>query len=479
MTSIAALGSRLVARFYTERIEDLCTRVLYFNNTLDTYFLIGSLTSLALLGSAGPHPALFVPVLAGVYACFKLSDFYPVFLLFTPLFVAFGGSVAGFETAIAAQLLGANVLVFVFIQFLFMGIPDSIVARDPTVAVRKLYNSLFTIAPTTVSASISIYFATLCAMMLYFKPNPLVDSAALGLWASFLVAAVVARRTRPKPRAEGAFLPTPRGRIADRVVLLNIDGCRLDRFREADLPLVETLRRDGSWFENGATTVYRALTNPAFVSILTGTPPEVHGVRDNNLGRRIKVEGLPDIVETVLYGSMHVKHFSKRHWRTRIVSLPVHSVYRSDDLMLEWLKDDLRRQDETRLFVADLSEADFLGHAYGSDSPQYLEAIRRAGQRIADILQWLQDHGPARTAVVVSSDHGMVAIDHSYLLFDAEKYVPLLLWGTGIRKGKRIEYRPSIMDIAPTIGFLLGVRYPAGCRGRVLIEAIETAEGSG
>jgi hypothetical protein len=468
-----SLVKALVDRFYNEQVEDLCTKILYFNNTLDTYFLIGSLLSLAILGSAGPNLLLFVPVLVAIYVCFKLSDFYPVFLFFTPVFLLCLANVDGFDAAIAWRLLAANVLVFVVIQFLFMGIPDSIVARDPSISVRKLYNSIFTIAPTTVSLLMSVYFSTLCALILYFKPNPLTDGSAALLWIGLYTAAFVTRRYKPKSFSSPELLPAAGPPLVDRVVLLNIDGCRLDRLREARTPLVERLRASSTYFENGATTVYRALTNPAFVSILTGTTPEVHGVRDNNLGRRIAVEGLPDIVDTVLYGSMHVKHFSKPHWRTRIVSLPVHSVYRCDDVMLEWLKEDLLTQATTRLFVADLSEVDFLGHAYGSESQQYLDAIGRAGRRIEAFLDWLEREDTVRTAVIVSSDHGMVVIDHSYLLFDAEKYVPLYLSGPGIRRGQALRFETSIMDIAPTISFLLGARYPSSCHGRVIVEAIE------
>lgn len=465
---------KIIDRYYTEDVEDFCTRVLYFNNTLDTYFLIGAFLSLLVIGSAGPNLILLLPVLAAIYVCFKYSDFYPVFLLFTPLFLIFLANVSGFDAGVAVRLLGANVLVFVVIQFLFMGIPDSIVARDPLVSVRKLYNSLFTIAPTTVSFVISVYFSTLCALVLYFKPNPLNDAYALLLWVSLAAAAVVTRLRCPKSFASETFLPPARDRIVDRVIVLNIDGCRLDRFYEARLPLVERLKTEATYLEKGATTVYRALTNPAFVSILTGTPPEVHGVRDNNLGWRIAVEGLPDIVDTVLYGSMHVKHFSKPHWNTKIVSLPVHSVYGSDDIMFEWLKADLLDRADTRLFIADLSEVDFLGHAYGSESSQYLDAIGRAGVRIEQFLEWLKEEDTRRTAIIISSDHGMVVIDHSYLLFDAEKYVPLFFFGPGIRKGQALTYQTSIMDITPTISYLLGVRYPASCRGRVIIDAIES-----
>ncbi len=465
----------LLDRCYTERVEDVCTRILYFHNTLDTYFVLAAVLSLVLVGGPVAPWWLALPALVAIYALCKAADFYPAFLLFTPLFALLFPLVARFDAGLCAALLGANVVVFVVIQVLFMGIPDSIVARDPTIPLRKLWHSLFTIAPTTVSASISLYFATLTALVTATAPNPFTDAAALLLWVALATAALVARRRKPASFRSPTALPVAAEPVVDRVILLNIDGCRLDRFRAARLPLEAALRERGTWIAPGAVTVYRALTNPAFVSILTGTTPEMHGVRDNNLGYRIAVEGLPDIVPTILYGSMHVKHFSKPHWPTRIVSLPRHSVYRSDDLMLAELKDDLVNRPDVRLFVADLSEVDFLGHAYGSTSRQYDAAIGRAGERITAFLAWLAAHDTQRTAVVISSDHGMVAIDHSYLLFDAEKYVPLFFLGHGIRANQALPFHVSIMDITPTISYLLGVRHPAQCIGRVLTEVVAPA----
>jgi arylsulfatase A-like enzyme len=60
-------------------------------------------------------------------------------------------------------------------------------------------------------------------------------------------------------------------------------------------------------------------------------------------------------------------------------------------------------------------------------------------------------------------------------LFDAEKYVPLFIFGPGINKGRALSQQTSIMDITPTISYLLGARYPGSCRGRVIIEAVEAA----
>jgi hypothetical protein len=48
----------------------------------------------------------------------------------------------------------------------------------------------------------------------------------------------------------------------------------------------------------------------------------------------------------------------------------------------------------------------------------------------------------------------------------------LFFCGDGIQKGRQLDFPTSIMDITPTISFLLGVRYPASCRGRVIAEAL-------
>jgi len=232
--------------------------------------------------------------------------------------------------------------------------------------------------------------------------------------------------------------------------------------------------KEGANHPIGLKTVYRALTNPAFASIFTGTIPKIHGVRSNNFGQSIRTEGLPDIVPTISYGSMHVKHFCKKCWETRIVSLPRHSVYHSDDIMVDWLQEDMATRPEIRLFIADFSEADFLGHAYGSKSNQYKEALKRTDRRIGDFLEWMDRSGMQEgTAVIVCSDHGIAAIDHSYLIAESEKYVPFIICGKGIRKGSRINRPGTIMDICCTIAYLLGIRYPIDSRGQVFTEAFE------
>lgn len=469
----------IIKKIYCQKLEDFCVRLLYFFNTIDTYFIVsGLLTYLFLSYNREVSPLILFPVLILAVTAAFISDFYPWFVFFSLPLLALNA--IGLEMPVndIYILLILNVIVFFAIQFGLMGLPDSIVARDIKVAFIKMYNSLFTIAPTTVSFVMSVFFGFFLAFSLnsasYCKDRNdyLVFSV---FWILILISAFITRYLRPRNHFSKFHKPDiPEKPLFKRVLLLNIDGARKDVFDKLALPRIRKIMTEGSCHSKGLETVYRALTNPAFASIYTGTIPEIHGVKDNNFGQSIRTEGLPDIVPTISYGSMHVKHFNKKYWETKIVSLPEHSVYKSDDIMVEWLKKDILERSEVRLFIADFSEADFLAHAYGSTSKSYKDALERIDERIGGIIDWMCKEKLAdETAVIICSDHGISAIDHSYLIAESEKYVPFLMWGRGINKGFEIARPGKIMDICCTVSYLLGIRYPLDCRGQVFTEALE------
>ncbi|MDD5070409.1 MAG: alkaline phosphatase family protein [Candidatus Omnitrophica bacterium] len=461
----------IISDVYNEKIESFCTRVLYFFNTIDSYFFIAGAISFFLLSFSSFDPVSFLFVTAAIFILFKTADFYPLFVVLSPLYLYFLISAKGLGLEQILSVLMVNIMIYFLIQFVFMSVPEMIVSRDLTVGFRKIWNSLFTVAPTTVSFSMSVFFSTLYSLALIANKNFSLREG-IPFWLVLFFAAVITYFFKPKTFISCEFKPLIKRAVAKRVIVLNIDGCRLDRFIEAKLPFLSQLQEKSTYFPEGIETVYRALTNPAFASILTGATPLIHGIKNNNLGQKIKVEGLPDIVKTKLYGSMHVKHFSKSHWQTNVVSLPRHSVYKSDDIMLDLLYEDLLKKDQTALFVADISETDFIGHAYGSESKQYLAALKRADSRIDKFFQFLKRYELEKTTVVIiCSDHGMVRIDHSYLISRAEKYVPFIITGPGVKKNNPLHFRASIMDIALTISYILGVKYPEKSKGRVFIEA--------
>lgn len=469
----------IISAIYNEQLESLATRLLYFFNTINTYFIFAGVVAFAAVYPEPVHPLpLFAALLFVALTC-RLADFFPYFALTATPVLALLGYAVGLPGPLAWELFLANLAVFVFIQFSFMGIPDSIVARDWRIGGFKIWNSLFTVAPTTVSFTMSVFYSFYLSFGLTVAATAQGDDVWVlaGCALLLLMAAGGTRLALPKNHYSKFHKPDVTGPRFKRLLILNIDGCRKDVFDPLDLPTARFLKENGTSHSQGLSTVYRALTNPAFASIFTGAEPKVHGIRDNNLGQAILTEGLPDIVPSIAYGSMHVKHFCKHYWKTRIVSLPRHSVYQSDDVAVEWMREDILNQPDVRLFVFDFSEADFLGHAYGSTSKQYKAALGRVDARIGGMIEWLKEQGlDEETGIIVCSDHGISQIDHSYLLADSERYVPFYVYGKGVRAGHVIDRPGTIMDICATAAYLLGVRYPVECRGQVFADALEDVD---
>ena len=152
---------KIISRFYNENVEDACTRILYFFNTIDTYFIFSGICSFALLGADNYSIYRILAVTIAIWTIFKIADFHPIFLIFSPAFLFLLLKGGPLSLSAGVLILLVNLGIFVVIQFLFMGIPNCIVARDVTVGIRLIWNSVFTIAPTTVSLPMSIYFSTL------------------------------------------------------------------------------------------------------------------------------------------------------------------------------------------------------------------------------------------------------------------------------------------------------------------------------
>jgi predicted AlkP superfamily pyrophosphatase or phosphodiesterase len=342
-----------------------------------------------------------------------------------------------------------------------------VASRDATVPLRMFVNSFLTLAPTTLSLPVSGSYAFLLSTTSYYQPAPW-KWPFMGFYGSLIVAAVYVRFTRPKTFVPQRYQPPVRSAISKRLIIFNLDGFSLHAFRRARMPFLNKMAQQYAYAPKGAMTVYRALTNPAFASIITGAPPKVHGVSNNNFGQSIRVDGLPDVVPARLYGSVHVKHFSKPSWRVRWFSLVGLGAEKTEEAVFATLREDVYKEPDTRLFIVDVSETDFIGHSYGTYSKQYLQAGDKADKLIEDFCEWLKASNLYDDfTFIISSDHGMFITDHSYLLSKQELYTPLIIFGNHIHPQSQISGDVSIMDINANVSYILGVPYNGGSAGRV------------
>ena len=107
--------------------------------------------------------------------------------------------------------------------------------------------------------------------------------------------------------------------------------------------------------------------------------------------------------------------------------------------------------------------------------PQYDAEIRHNDTELGHLDATLAALGLADdTLVVFVADHGEAFFDHGqwehrHSLHEEEVRVPWVLrWPARLPAGRRIDFPASLVDVAPTVLGLLGVRIPADWRGRDL-----------
>lgn len=266
------------------------------------------------------------------------------------------------------------------------------------------------------------------------------------------------------------------GPLARRVIVVVIDGCRLDRFREAEKPYLERMLEGGTVFES-VETVYPARTVVCFSSMLTGAPPETHGITSNlvlKLG--LKVESVFDALRKSgkkgrLVGIAHLIDA----FGDDVAS--VTSVAHNDKIdqnLIAAAKREMEEHDPD-LLVLQLLAVDQNGHVRGTYYPEYVERIEITDRLIEEFMRWCEDRGYLEDAtVVLMADHGQGrGIGAHGHLSEGERFVPFAMWGSSVNRGRTVSEPRSILDLAPTICFLLGVEPPSGSVGRTLQEAME------
>ncbi|HEX6972216.1 MAG TPA: alkaline phosphatase family protein, partial [Limnochordia bacterium] len=98
---------------------------------------------------------------------------------------------------------------------------------------------------------------------------------------------------------------------------------------------------------------------------------------------------------------------------------------------------------------------------------------------------WLVAEGFLERGIfLVCADHGQSdGIGGHGHLGPGERYVPFIVWGEGIARGRVVATPHSIVSVAATLSYWLGAPLPSRARGPVLVEAMadwvpaENAEG--
>ncbi|MGA2631305.1 MAG: sulfatase-like hydrolase/transferase, partial [Terriglobia bacterium] len=293
------------------------------------------------------------------------------------------------------------------------------------------------------------------------------------------------------------------------VVLITIDTVRADHvgcygYRQAHTPNLDALAREGALFQTVVASV--PLTLPSHCSILTGTYPPLHGVRDNlgyNLGESpptladlLKRNGY---VTAAFVGSevLDARRGLNRGFDT--YSSPFRRKMGRDNPLVFNLQDLQRRAQEvvddalgwmaahagrpTRPFFVWI-------HLYDPHTPYdppprfrallhdpYDGEIAYADDAMGKFFGYLKEHALYdQTLIIAASDHGESfgehgEFTHGYFIYDTTLLVPLIIkpsLGSGMTP-RHIAAPVRTIDIAPTVLQFLGIVPPSGMQGNSLL----------
>lgn len=301
--------------------------------------------------------------------------------------------------------------------------------------------------------------------------SALLAALAIAWWAYGLAAqawdGVVSYRS---PYADAPLGPgvdtTP---VAERVVLVVIDGLRLDASRR--MTTLQALRDFGGDYV--LTTGQPSLSYPNWTTIVSGTTQDYHGVVTNWHEGAAPVETLFDTAEQagVPYVSVGPSD---------IATLYPAAARADGTFFREWADEylsatyvdaalDLAERKRPRFLFLHLPDVDEAGHDFGGTSTRYEQTVARVDADLRRLVEGLQD---GKTAFVIVSDHGHIdSGGHGGWEPDVVR-VPCVMAGAGVRIASGDA---ALEDVAPTVAVLSGLPVPRLATGEALARTLTDA----
>lgn len=271
----------------------------------------------------------------------------------------------------------------------------------------------------------------------------------------------------------------PATSLTRNVVLVSVDGLRPDAIGHFAAPTLQRLMQEGS-YSLVARTIMPSRTLPSHTSMLSGEPPDDHGVFWNNV-----VTAKQDVVEFATIFSVARAHgyrtaafFSKAKFGP--LQRPGTLDYSqapggwfgrwSSERTIADVRSYLSKEQPNLLFVH-LSDPDRAGHSSGWMSDAYGEAVREADAAIGELVRTADAaYGLGNYSLLITADHGGHGYDHGSD-DPRDVMIPWIAWGRGVSAGLLRDLPIQTFDTAPTVLWLLGVETPDGWDGAPVTKA--------
>ena len=273
---------------------------------------------------------------------------------------------------------------------------------------------------------------------------------------------------------------TPAASLTRNVILVSIDGLRPDAIDHFNATTLQRLIREGS-SSMLARTIMPSTTLPSHTSMLSGEPPDEHGVFWNNVHTAAKDHVDVSTVFSVAreHGYRTAAFFSKAKFEALQRPGTLDYSQAPGGWWGRWPSTrtvaDVRSYLETNkpnLLFVHLSDPDRAGHSSGWMSTDYGRAVIDADAAVKNLMLAADTaYGAGNYSLLVTADHGGHAYGHG--TSDPEDVtIPWIAWGRGVTAGV-LKEPIDTFDTAPTVLWLLGVKEPDAWDGDAVVEAFQ------
>jgi len=279
--------------------------------------------------------------------------------------------------------------------------------------------------------------------------------------------------------------------VVENVVLVTIDTLRADHvgcfgYQSVRTGHLDSLAARGTRFAQAVTPV--PLTLPSHASILTGTYPFFHGVRD--MGGFVLQESPPTLATLLSRGGFHTAAFVGSVTLDHRYGVNRGFDTYDDEMPPAEAQPGPRKPERRAGAVVDHTLAWLATRPVGKffvwvhffdphspyDPPQPFRAqyagrpydgeIAYTDAQLGRLLEAIRDQGVSdRTLFVVMADHGESLGEHGesthgIFLYDAAMHIPLIIAGPGVPAGQVIQGQVRSIAVMPTI--LAAVKVTSG-----------------
>ncbi len=259
-----------------------------------------------------------------------------------------------------------------------------------------------------------------------------------------------------------------------RVLVIGIDGVRVDILARAETPTLDSLAGAG-FFSDEAKTRVRTVSGPGWSSMLTGVRTDKHGVDSNNFSGN-RYSEWPDFLTRLESEHSELGTFAVVDWPplgttdsggpliSDAIDVKLNFDGEADGYgpadaeSVEAAVEHLRTADVHAAFVY-LGDPDVVSHDTDSFSEEYRASIERADAQTAQLLAALRarpGYADEDWLILVSTDHGRNDAGGHGGQSPSETTIFFLASGPSVSPG-RTDCPPEIVDVAATALAHLGI----------------------